>query len=268
MGAAIRSELRKIFTTRLWWGMAIPIVLLAAGVTALLAATSEPEKANPDLGVPAMSQTQFAINTYTGAVGLGYLLTMCVGIVAIGSEYRHQTITSTFLAVPHRTRVMAAKVVALLVTGAFYGLLFVVAAVAAGAAVLSSRGLSTFGEGFAVPRALLLMLLVLGLWALIGLGAGILIPNQVAALMIMVGIAWILEPILGGVLASQDWGEGVSKFFPSRATQAMLSQQSTGINDSVPVERLSWPAGALVLLAYSALLAGIGTWLTTRRDVS
>src|ERR1035437_5354049 len=37
-----------------------------------------------------------------------------------------------------------------------------------------------------------LSLLVLGLWSLIGLGAGILIPNQVAAILIAVGAAWIV----------------------------------------------------------------------------
>ena len=55
--------------------------------------------------------------------------------------------------------------------------------------VLNLRGEDAF-PSTEVLRTLLLSLLVLGLWALIGLGLGILIPNQVAALMTTVfGVA-------------------------------------------------------------------------------
>ena len=62
--------------------------------------------------------------------------------------------------------------------------------------MLNLRGAEAF-PSTAILRTLALSLLVLGLWALIGLGLGILIPNQVAALMIGVGVAWIVEPLAG-----------------------------------------------------------------------
>ena len=37
MSAAVRAELRKIFTTRLWWGMAIAVLLSGAGLAVLFA---------------------------------------------------------------------------------------------------------------------------------------------------------------------------------------------------------------------------------------
>jgi hypothetical protein len=40
------------------------------------------------------------------------------------------------------------------------------------------------------------------------------------------------------------------------------------VNTSATVELLSWWAGALVLVAYAAVLAGIGSVLTVRRDVT
>ena len=107
------------------------------------------------------------------------------------------------------------------------------------------------------------ILLVLGLWALIGLGAGILIPNQVAALLIAIGVAWIVEPIAGALLSTQSWGEGVSKYFPSSATTAVL-QSYNGGNDN----ELTWWVGAIVLAAYAAIMAGVGSFLTVRRDIS
>ncbi len=91
---------------------------------------------------------------------------------------------------------MLAKVVALIGIGAVYGLISLVGSVAVGAVGLTLIDRPLFPSS-AVVRSLALSLLVLGLWALIGLGIGILIPNQVAALLIGIGVAWIVEPLLG-----------------------------------------------------------------------
>ena len=115
---------------------------------------------------------------------------------------------------------------------------------------------------------LALSLLVLGLWALIGLGAGILIPNQVAALLISVGVAWIVEPILGAVVASQSWGADVAPYFPTNATTAVLSVDSSAFGGVSGYTPLSWWAAALVLTGYAAIMALIGSALTVRRDSS
>ena len=51
---------------------------------------------------------------------MGYLLTLAIGVMTIGSEYRHKTVTSRSSPPPERVQVMGAKVVALLVIGAMY----------------------------------------------------------------------------------------------------------------------------------------------------
>src|SRR5699024_5390962 len=178
--------------------------------------------------------------------------TLAVGVLQIGSEYRHKTITNTFLATPRRGRVMAAKVISLLGIGAFYGVVSLIGSVAAGATVLSARGAEVFPSG-EVGRTLLLSLLVLGLWALIGLGAGILIPNQVAALLIAIGVAWIVEPIAGAILSFWDWGADVARFFPSSATQAIVDGVNVGMGGEA-TNQLDWWGGALVLVVYAAVL--------------
>ena len=109
------------------------------------------------------------------------------------------------------------------------------------------------------------LLLVLGLWALIGLGLGVLIPNQVAAILTGVGIAFIVEPLLGLLISQVSFGETIAKFFPSYATNAVLGATSSGEGAQ---SLLNWWEGSLVLLAYAAVFVGIGTWLTNRRDVS
>lgn len=265
MGAAIKAEVRKLLTTRLWWGMAIAVFVCGAGLAALLGSisSSEPSQDAIEAGAPVMTPTEIAISTYTGGSAFGYVLLMVIGIMTVGSEYRHQTITSSLLAVPQRMRLIGAKIIALLGFGVMYGLIFLVGSVAVGATVLSIRGLEVLPDAGTVVRSLLLLLLVLGLWALIGLGLGILIPNQVAAILVGVALAFIVEPIIGAIASQTSWGETMAQYFPSQATSAVL-----GGYQGENAMRLSWWAGALVLAAYAAVMAGIGSWLTQRRDVS
>ena len=264
---AVRAELRKFFTTRLWWGMAIAMLLSGAAFAVLFAFFFTSDAAQgPQGGVVPSTDAAIAKAVFTGGLQVGYLLTLAIGVLTIGSEYRHQTITATFLAIPRRGRVMAAKVAALLVVGAFYGVLSLAGAVGAGGLVLASKGIAPFADP-SIWRTLALSLLVLGLWALIGLGAGILIPNQIAALLISIAVAWIVEPVLSLVLALTEWGKSISPYLPSRATSAMVEATSGGF-DGQPIDQLSWWAGALVLIAYAVVMAGLGTWRTLRSDIS
>ena len=267
MTATIRAEFRKFFTTRLWWGMAIAVVVTGAAFAVLFAFIFT-SNALEGAGAAAAPRTDVALAkaVFTSGIQVGYLLTLAIGVMAIGSEYRHKTITATFLATPRRGRVMGAKVVSLLVIGAFYGALSLAGSVGAGTLVLRSKGHEPFADP-TIWRTLGLSLLVLGLWSLIGLGAGILIPNQVAALLISVGVAWIVEPVLSVVLALTDWGRAVSPYLPSRATSAMLDTTGGGFNGEV-LQQLSWWAGALVLAGYAAFMAGLGTIRTIRADIS
>jgi ABC-2 type transport system permease protein len=269
MGGAVKAEFRKFFSTRMWWGMAIGVFLagaLLAVFFALVVAGSQARgAAGPgSLPAPTLADTAMVSTVFTGGLSTAYLLTLVIGVMSIGSEYRHMTITSTFLATPKRVRVMVAKVISLLGIGVFYGLVFLVGSVGVGATTIAMKGFSPFPEAGPIVRTLALSLLVLGLWSLVGLGAGILIPNQVAAILIAVGVAWILEPLLAFGLSFASWGQPIVPYLPSQATSAMVGQ----INANPNVELLSWWAGALVLVAYAAVLAGIGSLLTVRRDVT
>lgn len=269
MGGAIRSEFRKFFTTRMWWGMAIGVFLSGAAIAVVYALVI------PGLGMqggtgtggpryPGLDNATMVATVYTAGLSTAYLLTLTVGVMSIGSEYRHMTITSTFLATPRRVRVMVAKVTSLLGIGGFYGLVFLVGSVGIGGITIAVKGYSPVPEVGTITRALALSLLVLGLWSLIGLGAGILIPNQVAAILIAVGAAWIVLPLMSFLLGLVSWGRPIVPYLPSQATAAMVGQ----INTSTDVVLLSWWAGALVLAGYAAVLAGVGSLLTVRRDVT
>lgn len=268
MGRTVRSEFRKFFTTRLWWGLAIAMFLAAALFAVILGfvLTIEPDPEAVAQGQPTGSAVQIANSVYTAGLTVGYTLTLVIGIMQIGSEYRHKTVSSTFLSTPRRERVMVAKVLALLGIGALYGLISMVGSVIAGAIVLQARGADPFPSP-EVLRALALSLLVLGLWALIGLGIGILIPNQVAALLISIGVLWVVEPIASFALGAWDFGrENVVQYLPGVATNSIVGGVTQG-GQNAP-NTLSWWAAALVLAAYAAALSAFGTWRTVRQDIS
>lgn len=267
---AVRSELLKFTTTRLWWGMAIGVFVSAAAFALLFGIlyTSQSfldSSGGGFGGGPVVADaTQVANSVYTAGLSVGYLLMLVIGVIQVGAEYRHHTITSTFLAQPHRPRVMVAKVLALGLIATAYGVLSLLGSVVVGAVTLQARGADPF-PSTGVLRTLVLSLLVLGLWSLIGLGVGILIPNQVAALLIAVGVAWIVEPLLGVAISAWDFGQAhFAPYLPSAASQAVLNGARTSAGDV----RLSWWAGAIALALWAAVFAGAGTLRAVRQDVS
>lgn len=264
MVLAIRSEFRKFFTTRMWWGMGLAVIVASLAFPALYAFIFTSD-GMAEIGASAIPDSELAKTVYTGGIQLAYLLTLAIGVLTIGAEYRHKTITGTFLATPKRARVMLAKVVSLLGIGGLYGIVSVVAAFSIGAIILNAKGHAIWPDS-SVGRTLALYLLVLGLWALIGLGIGILIPNQIAALFIAIGVAWIVEPLLSVLLATQEWGKGIVRFFPSSATNAVLGSAAQSGGEAIPA--FPWWGAALVLVAYAAIMAAVGTFLTLRRDVT
>ena len=137
MAGAVKAEFRKFFSTRMWWGMAIGVFLagaLFAVLFALVVAGSR-QQGGPGGGgprLPGLDNTEMVSTVYTAGLSIAYLLTLVVGVMSIGSEYRHKTITSTFLSTPKRVRVMVAKVSSLLGIGAFYGVVFLLGSVGVG----------------------------------------------------------------------------------------------------------------------------------------
>lgn len=265
MTRLVSTEILKIRSTRAWWAMLIGMVVLVIALTAFGAAFAGRSLPNsPPL--PGPDDPAVARSIYTGGLtNFGYVFTLALGVLVICTEYRHQTVTPTFLAVPRRHRVVLAKWVAAAAFGVVYGAAAVTASALTAALVFSIRGFDVDLLGHGVPRALLLAVLGFAVWAVLGVGLGTLIRNQVVALLVGVGVAALVEPIVSAVLAFQSWGPAIVKFFPTVATAAIVEPATNAAN---PVEYLTWWAGALLLLAYGAVFAALGAVLTLRRDVT
>ena len=258
----VRSELRKITSTRLWWGLllgAVFFTLIQAAANAALAGR------NPGAGQPATAalDTAEAIRTVyaTSAFQGSYIFAMILGITAMTGEYRYQTITPTFLATPRRARVVLAKMVAHLGVGVGYGVVALTSALVVGGIIIAARG---YGLGFGADRlwpSVVLAVLAVGLWTLLGIGIGSLIRNQVAAVLAAVFVTFLIEPIATFILAANGLDD-VVKWLPTNASTALTSPGTT------QVHYLAWWAGGLVLLAYAAGLSTLGVLLSVRRDVT
>lgn len=260
--ALLRSELLKVTSTRLWWGMLIGL-LVFTGIQAV--AVAAVAGTDPGAGQPASPglETAAAIRSvYAGSVVSGaYVFALVLGITGMTGEFRYQTITPTFLVTPRRVRVVAAKMVAHLLVGIGYACAAVLMALLAGGITIALRGEGLGYGADGLWRAVALSVLAVGLWTMLGIGIGTLVRNQVAAILIGVAVTFLLEPLATYLLAAAGLG-AVVKWLPTNASAALTSPGETFL------DYLDWWAGGLVLLGYAALFGAIGVLLSVRRDVT
>ena len=279
MSRLVRAELRKFFSTRMWWGMALAMFLIGALFAAFTGAFTLYGQlpVGPDDSMVSLSdvlpELTAARMIYAGGIQFAYMMTLVIGVLSMGQEFRHKTISSTFLAAPRRHQVVFAKVLGLVVIIAVNAVAHILGALVGGGILLGTAGLSIFPEPAQLLQTFALMLLIMVVWGLVGLGLGVLLTNQVAALFIGVAFTLIVEPLVAFGLTFVDGGEAIAKFFPSQAATATLSLYSE-VDPQVAEmmgagsDQLSWWGGALTLLAYAAVMTLIGLWLTRRRDIA
>ena len=260
--AALAAEWRKLTSTALWWVLALGMAAYLAFVGAAMAfsLTVAPEGFAPPLG-----GLDAALTVYGVLNAVGYVFPLVVGTLLVTTEVRHKTLTQTLLAEPRRGVVLGAKLVLAAGIGLLYGVAGVVGLVAAGAPVLSAVGDGAFLDDPEVVRALLLGVLVTGLWAVLGTGFGAVVPQQVAAVVAILAFTQFVEPIGRLALGAVDGLSVVSAYLPGAAADAVVGASlfsQMGDVDLLP----AW-AGALVLLGYAAALALAGRLTTFARDV-
>lgn len=249
MSALVRSELLKVRTTRGWYAYLVVIVLLAGIAVAADVGTSDDFRRS-------------AVDFQAGlveAAGFAALLAIILGITAVTTEFRHGTITPTFLAAPVRERVLGAKAVAVTLVAVLFNVIAL--AVIAGVAViwLSVVGADIHLGSDEVWERAAQTLLSAVLWGLMGVAVGSLVQSQVAAL---VGtLIWIFvgETLLWGLFALLDL-DGAVSYLPF---QSLDGADGTGGEDL-----LSYGPAVAVACTWIALIGAAAVWRTRRRDIS
>jgi ABC-2 type transport system permease protein len=251
MTRLVRAEFTKLATTRLLYGVAAAMAAFAV-LTVVVGATTAGQQGNPALSADSFAMFIAAPVRHTLLAGAALLL----GILGMTGEFRHHTVTQTFLVTPDRGRVVAAKLVAYPLAAIALALttMAVTAAVAAG--WLAAKGITPSLLDARLGRVVGVALLAAGLCGLVGVGVGALVRNQVAAL---VGtLVWVL--VVEGLLMSLLHAPSLGKWLPSAAAKAAITSPGGA--------QLSRLAGTLLLAGYALALALVGTRLVVRRDIT
>ena len=263
MTRLLRAEILKVRSLWSTWVLVGSAGLAAAAVGAIIAFAPHNRR---DLAVlfPAQGTPKW-FDAIFSSMSIAQDLALVLGILAVTGEYRHKTVTSTYLAEPRRGRVVGAKLVVSAGSGALTAASAALASLVLALSLVWS-GYGTFSAmwteyGHVVPGVLLASML----FAVFGVGLGALLRNQVVALVVGLGFTAIVEPIIAGVLP------GVGRYLPGQAAQALSSVTANATGGGLGnrlVHLLPWWGGGLVLLGYGIALSVAGSMTTLRADVT
>jgi ABC-2 type transport system permease protein len=246
----VRAEWTKLFTTRVWLGLLLGACVMVAAFAIFFTAFA----GNPEAGIPEVGTEfyeQLALSTASNA----NILFLILGIIGMTQEYRHRTATPTFLTTPRRGAVVTAKLVAYALAGALLALVVVAvnyATVAIHAGALGDAP-ALSGDNLGI---LFRSLLALTIYAVIGVGLGALLRNQVGAIVGGLVYLFVVEPIIRQVPATS----GAYKWMPGGGLEALTATfQGPDVLEA-------WQGG-LLLIGYGLVAALLGTLIAVRRDV-
>lgn len=267
---ATRSELTKQFSTSIWWILAIVLAaylgVTAAGLAFAISAADTGMISGGTQGIPVGDGAASVL--YSLASAVGYVFPLLIGTLLVTGEFRHKTLTPTFLSTPRRGRVVWAKLIAGAIFGVLYAVIAIAVTVGLAAGILAGFGLET-GLGSADTWAMLArILLSFVLWAVVGIGVGLAVRNQVAAVVIVLAFTQFIEPLLrfGGAFVSAL--NDVARYLPGAASDALVGSSIFTAASGAADAGLPWWVGALVLLGYGVVLSVLGYLTGWRRDVT
>ena len=245
MSRQLHSELLKLRTTRTFWlliGITVGLVVLITVLT---------------LGLDTALNTKADVRAVLSTAGASGLMLLILGVVFAAGEYRHGTIAWTLLVTPDRLRVAAGQALACAIAGATIG-----AAIAALTAVvalpwLAAKDAPTLSSGELIGL-FAGGVLYTALAAALGAGVGALLRNQAAAIVLVLVLLFVIDPVLSALV------EGYGRYSLTGLEAALIggTADEAGLDELPPV----WLA-ALLWAGYTAVLVGAAALLTSRRDI-
>jgi hypothetical protein len=233
------SEFRKTLSTSAWWALLIPVALLSL--------------VQGWVAIPALS-LYFSLN-------FALLFAILFGVVCASAEYRHRTITTSYLVVANRPKLMVAKMVLAATVGAGYALVTTTM-------TISGQLVSGFPLGADLPSMLQAgagAMAVLALGATLGVGFGSLIGKQLFAVLASLLFLMIVEPTVGWLIDRPS----VTTYLPGASADAALggltggAQFGGGFGVAQP-----WWLMLLVFAGWAAVVGLAGTVAAQRRDIA
>lgn len=261
MTRLISIELLKLRTTRLSYGL----LITAAALTVLFSLL---EAARAGTAAVAPLSTAAGLDAViTGGIW-SLVFAAVLGVTVSSGEFRHGTATTTYLATPGRSRVLAAKAVAAAVAGAIFGLVGWLIATAVGLGFIAADGDRVPVSAATIARYAAGHILAAGLLAAIGVGIGTLIRSQLAGVIGVFAWAIVIESILGNLF------NAVQPYLPYTAASTLAGSTLGGAafgpaHDSASAAApLPFAAATALLAALALVICLVAGRTTARRDVT
>lgn len=296
MGHLIKAEFRKITTTKLWWALLIPAVVLAFGwsfgAAKLVSTIAQAARDSPVLqqGGYTFQDLSWGVFALSRGINISTIFPMLFGALGLSTELHRRTITTSFLTASSRSALLGAKGITYVVWGLIYGV------VISGLAILGT--IAGTGGNYLPNTGGFLLLFAAGvlsslLWTLLGLGVGALLGSTTGSVVLLLIYAVIAEPIVALFLHNHVVGflpngsaDGITG---STAAQILVDQlqSHTGTplvqivgqdtwNQFLNIIRIAagaigsfdWWLSALIFLGWTVIFFGIGMVVNHNRDIT
>lgn len=249
----LRAEWRKVTSIKLGWGMLLGAMALASlGVVAQIASNGVRGSIAQPLSAAA-TQKSIAATASTA-----YLFSIVVGIILITTEFRHFTSRPTFLIEPRRGLVIVAKMLVAALVGIIYGVVCAATTAAIMVPWLGAKGVTIHWIDGGVLELLGSAVVVIAIFAVVGIGIGVLARNQIAAVIGALAYLFVLEPLIQIIPVVKN----IYPYLPGAAANAITGGGRPGGTTLLD----PW-VGGVVLLGWGVLFAVSGWIFTIRRDI-
>ena len=187
-----------------------------------------------------------------GIASTALLFAVLIGVLVATTEYRHGTITLTFLVAPVREKVIAAKTGAAVIASALLVLPALLLSV--GIAEIWVGGRSDYHFGSHEYELVGRLFLGAAIVAMIGVFIGASLKRQLGAIILVLGWLFFAEPALSGLFP------GTNDYLAGPSIGGVLGDSGQDIP--------SFGHSIAVLAAYVAGLAAAAVVVTRRRDIT
>jgi ABC-2 type transport system permease protein len=275
--AAFRAEWLKAWKRPATWVLGAVLVTLAVTLSygflllALLVLGHTPRAATTPANAVNTIQQQLYPSHFLSSIlgafgGLGYgsAIALILGALAYGSEYGWSTLKTVLTQRPGRLTTFGGKLLSLVVVLAVYAVALFAAGAAASAVFGAVYGhLTPWPAAGDIAKALLSSLLIMGMWAALGILLAVAFRQSALAIGLGVVYTIAIEGVIFSTLSLVTSLGDVERAFPGSNAQSL--GQSFGPNAGRAL--VSPEQAAAVMAAYLVVFLVISGILLRRRDV-
>lgn len=262
LGRLVAAEWQKVSTTKLMWVLAVLAIAYSCIQAVLLLLLSAGLMSELGGSEDLLRDPAF-LTTSLGQAATAATFVLILGVIGMTGEFRHMTITTTFLVSPTRWPVLVAKGLLYGILGAAIGALTIACVLVSMLVVLIGFDHAPITPGMVLP-ILAGGIIGVAMYAVLGVSLGSLITNQVGA--IVAALIWMLLVEALVMLAFPS----VAPWLPGGALGSAMSvgMQADLSGGFAATESLPPWAGILVVLAYAAVFGLLASRTTLRRNIT